>query len=180
MALPASIDTSVTFEQARNTIPDLNQQLADSYYNATISYFDRLTHEVWIFGVKPDDGPVSFIPGQYTSLGLGYWEPRIDDAIEADIDTQWSKLARRSYSVSSPIFTSDDYHTDHGVADLARCENLEDIEIYAVLVSPEGDFVPGLTPRLAMKNVGDRLFMGRKMAGRYDASAVDDPTAPLV
>ena len=58
MALPASIDTSVTFEQARNTIPDLNQQLADSYYNATISYFDRLTHEVWIFGVKPDDGPV--------------------------------------------------------------------------------------------------------------------------
>lgn len=180
MPLPESIDTSVTFEEARKTIPDLGTQLSENYYNATISYFDRLTDEVWIFGVKPDDGPVSFIPGQYTSLGLGYWEPRIDDAIEADIDTQWSKLARRSYSVSSPIFTSDDYHVDRGVEDLARCENLDDIEIYAVLVSPDGDFVPGLTPRLALKNVGDRLFMGRKMAGRYDASAVNDPTAPLV
>lgn len=180
MAIPESIDTSVTFEEARTTIPDLTSKLSDAYYNATISYFNRLTDEVWIFGVKPDDGPVSFVPGQYTSLGLGYWEPRIDDAIESDIDTQWSKLARRSYSVSSPMFTSDDYHADHGVADLARCEDLDDIEIYAVLVSPDGDFVPGLTPRLAMKNAGDRLFMGRKMAGRYDATAVDDPTAPLV
>lgn len=180
MALPPSIDTSVSFEQARTNNPDLSAQLSDNYYNATISYFERLTDEVWIFGVKPDDGPVSFIPGRYTSLGLGYWEPRIDDAIEADIDQQWSKLVRRSYSVSSPMFTSDDYHVDQGVTDLARCEGLDDIEIYAVLVRPEGDFVPGLTPRLALKNVGDRLFMGRKVAGRYDATAVDDPTAPLV
>lgn len=180
MALHDSIDTSLTFEQARKSVPTLDAQLAAEYYNATISYFDRLTDEVWIFGVKPDAGPVSFTPGQYTSLGLGYWEPRIDDALEADIDKQWSKLVRRSYSVSSPMFTSDDYHADHGVADLARCEDLDDIEIYAVLVSPEGDFVPGLTPRLALKNVGDRLFMGRKMAGRYDATAIDDPTAPLV
>ena len=107
MAIPESIDTSVTFEEARTTIPDLTSKLSDAYYNATISYFNRLTDEVWIFGVKPDDGPVSFVPGQYTSLGLGYWEPRIDDAIESDIDTQWSKLARRSYSVSSPMFTRD-------------------------------------------------------------------------
>ncbi len=158
----------------------MGTRLADNHYNATITYFDRLTDEVWLFGVKPDDGPVSFTPGHYTSLGLGYWEPRIDDALESDIDKQWSKLARRSYSVSSPMFTSDDYHTDHGVGDLARCENLEDIEIYAVLVRPEAHFVPGLTPRLALKHVGDRLFMGRKMAGRYDATAVDDPHAPLV
>jgi ferredoxin--NADP+ reductase len=177
---PTSIDTSLTFEQAGASIPDLTTQLADSHYNATISYFDRLADDVWIFGVRPDDGPVSFIPGQYTSLGLGYWEPRIDDALEPDIDQKWSKLARRSYSVSSPMFTSDDYYTDRGVSDLARCENLEDIEIYAVLVRPEGNFVPGLTPRLALKHEGDRLFMGRKMAGRYDATAVDDPESPLV
>lgn len=135
---------------------------------------------MWLFGVKPDDGPVSFTPGHYTSLGLGYWEPRIDDVLEADIDTKWSKLVRRSYSVSSPMFTSDDYHVDNGIADLARCEDLEDIEIYAVLVRPQADFVPGLTPRLALKHVGDRLFMGNKMAGRYCATAVEDPHAPLV
>lgn len=87
---------------------------------------------------------------------------------------------RRSYSISSPVFTRPDYHDGHGVDDLARCENLEDIEIYAILVRPEDDFVPGLTPRLALKDVGDRLFMGRKMAGRYTAAAVDDPGAPLV
>ena len=180
MDLPESIDTSETFEQAQKNTPDMNAQLADSYYNATISYFHRLTDEVWIFGVKPDAGPVSFAPGQYTSLGLGYWEPRIDDAIEADIDQKWSKLVRRSYSVSSPVFTSEDYHTDHGTADLARCEGLEDIEIYAILVHPEGDFVPGLTPRLALKNVGDRLYMGKKMAGRYTTESVEDSEAPLV
>jgi ferredoxin--NADP+ reductase len=180
VALPEHIDTSLGFDDAKGSLAEWGPQLAEHYYNATITYFDRLTDEVWIFGVKPDDGPVSFVPGTYASLGLGYWEPRCDDALEADIDTKWSKLVRRSYSVSTPMFTSDDYHADHGTADLARCEGLDDIEIYAVLVRPEDDFVPGLTPRLALKDVGDRLFMGRKMAGRYTAEAVTDPTTPLV
>ncbi len=180
MALPESIDASLSFAEAKDSLDEWGPQLAEHYYNATITYFDRLTEEVWLFGVKPDEGPVSFVPGTYASLGLGYWEPRCDDALEADIDAKWSKLVRRSYSVSTPMFTSDDYHADHGVADLARCEDLDDIEIYAVLVRPEEDFVPGLTPRLALKDVGDRLFMGRKMAGRYTAAAIDDPTTPLV
>lgn len=180
MALPEHIDASLGFDDAKGSLAEWGPQLAEHYYNATITYFDRLTDEVWLFGVKPDDGPVSFVPGTYASLGLGYWEPRCDEALEADIDTKWSKLVRRSYSVSTPMFTSDDYHADHGTADLALCEDLDDIEIYAVLVSPEDDFVPGLTPRLALKGVGDRLFMGRKMAGRYTAAAVTDPTEPLV
>lgn len=64
MPQPETIDTSLTFDQARESIPDLADQLAASHYNATISYFDRLTDGVWVFGVRPDDGPVSFIPGQ--------------------------------------------------------------------------------------------------------------------
>lgn len=180
MALPENIDGSLNWAEAQASLSEWGPRLAEHYYNATITYFDRLTEEVWLFGVKPDDGPVSFVPGTYASLGLGYWEPRCDDALEADIDDKWSKLVRRSYSVSSPMFTGDDWHADNGVADLARCEDLEDIEIYAVLVRPEDDFVPGLTPRLALKDVGDRLFMGRKMAGRYTAAAIEDPTTPLV
>lgn len=180
MALPDDIDAAVSFEEAKASLTDWGPKLAEHYYNATITYFDRLTEEVWLFGVKPDEGPVSFVPGTYASLGLGYWEPRCDDALEADIDTKWSKLVRRSYSVSTPMFTSEDYRVDRGTADLARCDDLDDIEIYAVLVRPEGDFVPGLTPRLALKDVGDRLFMGRKMAGRYTAEAITDPTTPLV
>lgn len=189
MALPEHIDTSLSFADAKASLADWGPELADNFYNATISYFDRLTEEVWIFGVKPDEQPVSFVPGQYASLGLGYWEPRCDDAIEADIDDKWSKLVRRSYSVSSPMFLGTDARFTLATAgdqpvgrtdDLARCEDLEDIEIYAVLVRPEGDFVPGLTPRLALKDVGDRLFMGRKMAGRYTTADIDDPTTPLV
>lgn len=180
MALPENIDGSLDWAEAQDSLAEWGSQLAEHYYNATITYFERLTQEVWLFGVKPDEGPVSFVPGTYASLGLGFWEPRCDDAIEADIDSKWSKLVRRSYSISSPMFTSDDYHVDHGVADLARCEEVEDVEIYAVLVHPEGDLVPGITPRLALKDVGDRLFMGRKMAGRYTAKAIEDPTTPLV
>lgn len=182
MATPESIDTSLTLADARRAHPDLGDQLAADAYNATISYFDRLTDEVWLVGIRPDEGTVTFKPGQYASLGLGFWEPRIDDAIEADIDERWHKLVRRSYSISSPIFTGDwqgepqPGRTD----DLATCTDLEEIELYIVLVAPEGDFVPGLTPRLALKDVGDRIFMGRKMAGRYTITDVTDPTTQLV
>ncbi len=181
MALPDNIDTSLSWADAQGSLDEWGPQLAEHYYNATITYFERLTEEVWIFGLRPDDRPVSFVPGQYTSIGLGYWEPRLDDAMDADIDKWWPKLVRRSFSVSTPMFTSDDWaDVDHGTADLAGCEDLDEIELYGVLVRPDGDFVPGLTPRLALKDVGDRIFMGRKMAGRFTAAAIDDPTTPLV
>ena len=148
--------------------PNLGAALADQEYNATITVFDRLTTELWILRIKPDDSPISFKPGQYANLALGMWEPRVDDAMDADADARWNKLIRRSYSISSPIFD------DNGA--LARCTDLDDIELYVVLVAPEDDFVPGLTPRLALKAPGDRIFMGRKMAGRYTTAALTDPT----
>lgn len=182
MAIPESIDTSLTLDEARRAYPDLGDQLIDSYYNASITYFDRLTEEVWLVGIKPDEGTISFKPGQYASLGLGFWEPRVDDAIEDDIDERWHKLVRRSYSISSPIFTGAwKGHEEPGrTDDLARCDDLDEIELYIVLVAPEENFVPGLTPRLALKGPGDRIFMGRKMAGRYTITDITDPTTQLV
>lgn len=185
-ALP--FDTTATLIEQRKVTPDLDRQLAEAYYNATITYFDRVTDELWILGVQPDVGPVSFVPGQYASLGLGFWEPRIDDVIEADLDTCWHKLVRRSYSISSPIFRRAAYPrgiadgTDRPgcVDDLACCSNLDEIELYAVLVEPGIDFVPGLTPRLALKGLGDRIFLGRKMAGRYTTAAVTTPSTTML
>lgn len=151
--------------------------LAEASYNATITAFERLTLELWILRVKADSGPLSFVPGQYASLGLGYWEPRIDDAVEPDIAERTTKLVRRSYSISSPIFAGDP--TDPATP-LAGCVDQEELELYVVLVEPEGDFVPGLTPRLARKGTGDRLFLGRKMAGRYTTAGIADPDTALV
>ena len=174
--------------EKRKVTPDPDRQLAEASYNATITYFDRVTDELWILGVRSDVGPVSFVPGQYASLGLGFWEPRIDDVIEADIDVSLHKLVRRSYSISSPIFRRDTYPSDIPdgtgrsvrVDDLACCSDLDEVELYAVLVKPEVDFVPGLTPRLALKGPGDRIFFGRKMAGRYTTASVTDPSVTIV
>jgi ferredoxin--NADP+ reductase len=154
-----------------------DEQLAEAAYNATITTFERLTRELWILRVSADSGPVSFVPGQYASLGLGFWEPRADDAVEPDLAARRTKLVRRSYSISSPIFAGD---PDDPATPLAGCTDQEELELYVVLVEPEGDFVPGLTPRLALKDVGDRLFLGRKMAGRYTTAAVTDPDTTMV
>lgn len=175
MAPPSVTDTVAAPAAAEaETTPE---QLAEKFYNATITAFERITYELWIVRVHADSGPMSFVPGQYASLGLGFWEPRIDSAIEADVATRLTKLVRRSYSISSPIFDGD---PSDPTTPLAGCTDQDELELYVVLVEPEGDFVPGLTPRLALKDVGDRLFLGRKMAGRYTTAGVTDPATTMV
>ncbi len=96
--------------------------------------------------VKPDQGDTSYLPGQYASLGLGYWEERIDDAPDPEADKRWDKLIRRSYSISSRIFDEYGYLTDEN--------GLDELEFYIVLVAPTPDNTPALTPRLALKRDG--------------------------
>ena len=122
--------------------------------------------------VKPDHGSVSHLPGQYASLGLGYWEERVDDAMEPNIDDRWDKLVRRSYSISCRIFD------EHGY--LANDAESDELEFYIVLVPPTPDNVPGLTPRLALKKPGDRIYLGPKVAGRYTLAPVTDPSNTVV
>ena len=110
--------------------------------------------------------------GQYCTLGMGAWEPRIDDVDDRIPEANREKLIRRSYSISSPLFDTRGYMVDPVHED--------EIELYIVLVAPEGDRIPGLTPRLALKRVGDRVYLGPKMAGRYTLDAVDDPSAPVL
>ncbi len=147
-------------------------ELREEHYNATITAFEPTHSDLWVLRVRPDHGDTSYLPGQYASLGLGFWEERIDDAPDPEAEQRWDKLIRRSYSISSRMFDEHGYLTDDN--------GLDQLEFYIVLVPPTDDNTPALTPRLALKQVGDRIYLGPKVAGRYTLKPVIDPKAEIV
>jgi ferredoxin--NADP+ reductase len=147
------------------------EQLRAENYNATIDHIRAANDELWVMRIVPDQPLEPFLPGQYTTLALGYWEPRADDAVENLVPGQHEKMARRSYSVSSSII-DDDGELLPALTPF--------VEFYIVKVRPEHEEdPPALTPRLFAKGVGDRLYMGRKFTGRYTLEGVE-PTDNLV
>jgi ferredoxin--NADP+ reductase len=147
-------------------------ELRAEHYNAVITEFEPTHSDLWVLRVKPDQGETKHLPGQYASLGLGFWEKRIDDAEDPSLDQRWDRLIRRSYSISSRIFDDPGYLVDGGAG--------SELEFYIVLVPPTEDNVPALTPRLALKRPGDRIYLGPKVAGRYTLAAVTDPEMTVV
>lgn len=148
------------------------EELRAEHYNATITYFEPTHSDLWVLRIEPDHGETNYLPGQYATLGLGYWEHRLDDAIDPKLDERWDKLIRRSYSISSRMFDEHGYLVDEG--------SLGELEFYIVLVPPTPDNVPGLTPRLALKRPGDRIYLGPKVTGRYTLADVTDPMSTVV
>ncbi len=146
-------------------------ELREEHYNATITRFEQRHSDLWVLRVRPDHGDTSHIPGQYASLGLGYWEDRVDNCVDPGIDARWHKLIRRSYSISHAMFEASGYFAPPDTVEL---------EFYIVLVPADDDHVSALTPRLATKKVGDRIYLGPKVAGRYTLSAVTNPEAAVV
>lgn len=163
-----------TLTAARTVIANLfvfYDESADPYetlraenYNATISHIRAHNEELWVMKVDPDQAIEGYVPGQYTTLALGYWEPRADDAEEAVAEDQRRKLARRSYSVSSSI-------VDRDTGELVAADS-GDVEFYVVKVPPGKEETPALTPRIFTTKEGDRIFMGRKFTGRYTLEGV--------
>ncbi|MEM7323677.1 MAG: NAD(P)-binding domain-containing protein [Actinomycetota bacterium] len=147
-------------------------ELREEHYNATITHFEPTHSDLWVLRVRPDHGDTSHMPGQYASLGLGFWEERVDDAVDDNLDDRWTKLIRRSYSISHPIFDQHGY--------LASQVDSDELEFYIVLVQPTPDNVPALTPRLALKRPGDRIYLGPKVAGRYTLASVIDPRSTVI
>ncbi|MGH8916620.1 MAG: ferredoxin--NADP reductase [Acidimicrobiia bacterium] len=145
------------------------ERLRQEHYNATLTHIRPHNEELWVMRVAPDQPIDAFQPGQYTTLALGYWEPRSDHVAE-ELGDQEKKLARRSYSVSSSIVDESGELTP---------AHSEDVEFYIVKVKPGQEEIPALTPRLFLKGVGDRLFMGRKFTGRYTLEGVG-PTDSIV
>lgn len=148
------------------------EELRQEHYNATITHFEPTHSDLWVLRVKPDHGDTSHVPGQYASLGLGFWEQRVDEAQDPDLDERWAKLIRRSYSISHPIFDEYGY--------LDRQTGSDELEFYIVLVKPSDENVPALTPRLALKRPGDRVYLGPKVAGRYTLDALRNPRSTAV
>jgi ferredoxin/flavodoxin---NADP+ reductase len=147
-------------------------ELRSRHYNASITYFHREQPGLWRIRIQPDNGDTAYLAGQYVTLGLGYWEPRIDSARDRALERRWDRLVRRSYSISSRILGD-----DGELVDPARSETLE---FYIVLVEPTADNVPGLTPRLALKQSGDRIHLGARMVGRYTLAPITNPDQTVV
>ena len=163
-AAPSVVQRRVKHESAIS-------ELREEHYNATITSFEQRHSDLWVLRVRPDHGDTSHIPGQYASLGLGFWEDRIDNCVDPGIDSRWHKLIRRSYSISHSMFEPSGYFAP---------PDTEELEFYIVLVPADDDHVSALTPRLANKQVGDRIYLGPKVAGRYTLHAVEDPQSAVV
>ena len=148
------------------------ERLRAENYNATITSIRAHNPDLWIMKIRPDEPIEPFKPGQYTTLGLGFWEPRADDALE-DFDSDPElryKMARRSYSVSSSIIDQDGNLEE---------PHPEEVEFYIVLVPLTEEEITALTRRIWMKGVDDRIYMSRKFTGRYTLDGVD-PTDNVV
>jgi ferredoxin--NADP+ reductase len=151
-----------------------DQHLRDHHYNATITWIRAHNPELWVLRIKHDQPIEPFKAGQYTTLALGYWEPRADDASEDFVEhpEQHDKMARRSYSVSSSMVDE--------TGELMP-PHPDEVEFYVVQVRPGEVELPALTPRLFKKGVGDRIFMSRKFTGRYTLDDVrPDDTVVLL
>lgn len=148
--------------------PDVDpyEALRKENYNATLTSIRVHNEDLWVMKVKPDQPIDPFRAGQYTTLALGYWEPRADEADEVFDAKQKEKLARRSYSVSSSII-------DLETGDLVPGHPAE-IEFYIVKVRPGQEEIPALTPRIFLKGEGDRIYMSHKFTGRYTLEGVVD------
>lgn len=137
-------------------------------YNATVVGLRAINPDLMALRVKPDFPIHAHQPGQYCTLGLGYWEPRVAGCqLEALAPGEEQKVVRRAYSISCPMVS------DTGA--LHESDGCEWLEFYIVLVreNPDGR-VPALTPRLFALHPGDRLQMGERITGHYTL----DPVKP--
>lgn len=145
--------------------PDQIDELRQKRYNATVAYLRKPNPDLMIVRVKPDFPVPEHQPGQYCSLGLGYWEPRFPGSQEEDLkDGDEARIVLRAYSISHPILL------DGRLAESQR----EWLEFYIVLVkeATDGGKAPGLTPRLFMLKEGERLKLGEKITGNFTLEGV--------
>lgn len=146
--------------------------LRKKHYNATVTFLRLANPELMILRVKPDFSLPKYKMGQYSTLGMGHWEPRAPDCQPEDPKPgEETKLIRRAYSISHPICND--------TGKLVDDNELDYLEFYIVLVRKADKAPPALTPRLFMLKPGDRLYVGEKIAGHYNLDAVK-PTDSVV
>jgi ferredoxin--NADP+ reductase len=142
------------------------QELRQRLYNPTLVWLREPHPELRVLRVRPDFRLPPHRPGQYSTLGLGYWEPRAADCQEEVLGpAEEQKLIRRAYSISSPILD------ERGR--LLEPDGIDWLEFYVVLVrESDKSRPPALTPRLFRLREGDRLYLGEKITGHYTTEPV--------
>lgn len=152
--------------------PEEIADLRKKHYNATVASLTLGNEDLMILRVRPDGGVAPHRPGQYSTLGMGHWEPRAPGCQEeVPKPGEEKKLIRRAYSISCSI--------------LDDAGNLPDrigqdwLEFYIVLVRQAEKAPPALTPRLFLLEKGSRVFLGEKIAGHYTLEPVK-PTDNVV
>ena len=116
-------------------------------YNATVVQKIQIRPNLMILRVAADEPRAEFAAGQYTTLGLYGSEPRSNNSEPEAIPSKPDKLIQRAYSIAS-----------------ARHET-QQFEFYISQVK-----TGQLTPRLFHLEVGERLFMGRRIVGAFNLS----------
>lgn len=145
--------------------PDVREESThvSGEYNATLVAIREVRPWLRIIRIRPDDGPLRFIPGQYTALGLGSWESYVEGAPSLAASGK-PKLIRRAYSFSSPMLDEDGRLVAAGEEAL--------LEFYIVLATGTDAHPAELTPRLFRLRVGDRLFVSPHPKGTYTLAVV--------
>ncbi len=143
-------------------------ELRRKKYNATVVRLIKVHSDLMILRVRPDHTRPAHKPGQYSLLGLGFWEPRVPGCQDEHLaESDGERMARRAYSISCPLLDQR--------GELLDVDRTDWLEFYVVLVrETEKAEGPALTPRLFMLREGDRLFLGEKITGAYTL----DPVGP--
>ena len=134
--------------------------LRSEHYNATVTHLRHDTRHLIRLRVRLDDGAaLNYEPGQYTTLGMGYWEPRVEGAQPEEFDEKKSRrVVKRAYSISCRLLD------EAGAVSVAGDE--AEPEFYIALVL-QADKPPALTPRLFNLREGSRLHMGARPKGAF-------------
>src|SRR5262249_27718172 len=135
---------------------------------ATVAQRIDVTTGLMIVRIRPDQKYPPFEAGQYTTIGVGAWEPRVDGVVG-----DWGAsgkghfhqaLIRRAYSISCPVLDARGH--------LACVDSVPWVEFYVALVSRNSDRPPMLTPRLFAFSEGCRLHLGTHACGHYTLAGV--------
>lgn len=147
------------------------QALRDHNYNATVTHIDKVHDDLMLMRVRRDGGALEHRPGQYTTLGLGYWEPRVEGCQDESLTEQMlSRVVTRTYSIACPMTGENGELWRPG----------EELEFFIVLVRQADDArPPALTSRLFKLEVGDRLKIGDRAMGVYTADPIGDDDAVI-
>lgn len=141
------------------------EELRKKHYNATVVSLRKHHSDLMILRVRPDFPLPPHKPGQYSTLGMGRWEPRVEGCQEEPVKPgEQTKLIRRAYSLSCSVLDDDG----------ALIGNPPWVEFYIVLVREAAKAPPALTPRIFTLKEGDRLFLGEKITGHF----ILDPVKP--